>query len=200
MRRGPKPSSGAASRLTLRERGLVARLGLRLFRPRGAAEVISSVWVVMATAVLLSSVFIALGFVGSLSDRQSVLSKRTPIWAGASGSGRSLPLGLEQENDVGGANLIRLVVSSPHGSSPHGHVALPAGIPRWPAPGEVIASPAAVRLISRNPYAAALAPGRVVGSVGSVALRDPDEALSLTISAWRAQSMPNVMGRSAIQV
>lgn len=174
MRRGTQPSRETNSRLTLHERGLVSRLGLRLFRPRGTAEVISAAWVVMATAVLLSSVFIALGFVGSLSDRQAVLSKRTPIWASASGAGRSLPLGLEQENDVGGANLIRLVVSSPHG-----RVALPAGIPRWPAPGEVIASPAAVRLISRNPYAAALVPGRVVGSVAPVALRDPDEAYAV---------------------
>lgn len=165
---------GRGPRLTLAERRLVLRLGLRLLRPRGVAEVVSAVWVVVAAAVLLTSVFVVTDFIGSLNARQAVLSHRTPAGVGrsqAAQAGRALPWAAETVQNVGGAQLIMLSVSPRQGG-----VRLPVGMPRWPAPGEVIASPGAVKLLGENPFAAALVPGRVVAAVGRRALRDPDEA------------------------
>ena len=147
------------------------RLGLRLLRPRGLTEIVSAAWVVVSTAVLLSSLFVVGDFLGSLNHREAVLWSRTPVGADSPERRKSLPQGVEQGYDVGGASLIRLLVGPSYGQ-----VTPPSGIPRWPAPGEVIASPAAVRLINKNPYAAALAPGRIVSAVDRKALRDPDEA------------------------
>jgi hypothetical protein len=187
-------SAQHGQRLSLRERALTLRLAVRLLRPRGPAELVSAVWVTAATAVLISSLFVMLGFLGSLSHRPVVLAQRTPIWTEKPSveTARPTVLGLEQENDVGGASLIRLVVSPAEGSD-----FLPPGIPRWPAPGEVFASPGAARLISQNAYAAALAPGRMVGAVDRDALRDPDEAYVIvgeTAEQLRATGLSSAIG------
>ncbi|WP_435060964.1 FtsX-like permease family protein [Amycolatopsis thermoflava] len=62
-----------------------------------------------------------------------------------------------------------------------GGVALPAGVPKVPAPGEVLVSPELFQAMNRLP-AAQLAdrfPGKVVGTLGEDALRYPDQLVAL---------------------
>ncbi|MGI6871344.1 FtsX-like permease family protein [Amycolatopsis sp. 3B14] len=62
-----------------------------------------------------------------------------------------------------------------------GGVALPAGVPKFPAPGEVLVSPELFQAMNRLP-ASQLAdrfPGKVVGTLGEDALRFPDQLVAL---------------------
>jgi hypothetical protein len=149
---------------------------LRLLRPRGSGEAISAAWVVLAAGVLLGSVFTLAGFLGSLEHRHAVLVSRTPVVASSAARvGQPNAMGFDDQEDVGGTALAYLVIHVPPGAQ----VRPPAGIPRWPAAGEVLASPAAAELLRGNPYAATLAPGRLAGTIGPQALRDPDEAFAV---------------------
>jgi hypothetical protein len=51
------------------------------------------------------------------------------------------------------------------------------GLPRWPRPGEVFASPAYAHAVARHPELASYAPGKIVGTAGPAGLRGPDELL-----------------------
>ncbi|WNM27015.1 hypothetical protein RN607_12535 [Demequina capsici] len=59
-----------------------------------------------------------------------------------------------------------------------GELPLPPGLDRWPAPGEVLLSPAAMDLLDEDPAFRAYVPGTAVGTVGEAGLRGPDELVA----------------------
>lgn len=144
------------------------RLAWRLWRPRDAVELVAASSIVVGSALIVLCVGVVLAFSGQLAHREQVLFARTPAAATQSVS-KAAVLAASGEYDVGNADLLRLELS-PGGDQ------RPPGLTRWPRPGEVFASTAARKLMASNKYAAALVPGREVGTISRSGLRDPDEA------------------------
>jgi hypothetical protein len=149
---------------------LAWRLAWRLLWPRGAAERFAALWLAAAGAVLASCLLLLLGMVLALGLRSSVQFAREPVIAGQVHR-PDAPGAIADKVDAGGVQLTRLRLSPWDGVT-----RLPPGIPAWPGPGQLLASPAAIRLLATNPYAAALAPGHLTGTIGPQALLDPGEA------------------------
>lgn len=146
---------------------LTVRLSLRLLAPRGSSEWIAGWAMIVTTALTLVSALLVSSMLSAFAHRQDVLLAREP----ALSHGSSTALAAYEVEDVGGSELVLLQVGGDLAG-----VAPPPGVERLPAPGEVLVSPAARSLIGTNPYAAALVPGQVTGTIGAQALRDPGEA------------------------
>lgn len=142
---------------------------------RAAALTAGAIAVTTALMVMLSSV------PGALQQRAERTAWRGPDptrLAGPKATATPAPplasarvLLASNSYEVGGHEIQQVNVAT------RGAVAPPAGLPKVPAPGEVLVSPAVATLL-RGPDGAtvrASLPGRVVGSVGPAALTGPKE-------------------------
>ncbi|MBW4717131.1 FtsX-like permease family protein [Saccharothrix obliqua] len=124
----------------------------------------------LATAVGVLLVLWLLAVPAALDAREA----RSAWRAGAAGDALTVAV---TRDEFGGRLVERFDVTAPD----PGAVAVAAGIPRLPGPGEVLLSPALAELTRTTP-AARLGdrfPGRVVGELGAAALRFPDELVAV---------------------
>jgi hypothetical protein len=147
----------------------VARVAVRFWWPRSRAEIHGALWTIVSAALIVLAANLVLGVLSSYAARTDVLESREPVRS----TDTTAVLVDMTDVDTGDGELIRYRVSGPDGD-----VVLPPGVRVWPGPGEVVLSSAARAARRNNPYIAALTPGRVVGRVSAVGLRDPGEMVA----------------------
>ncbi|MFZ4298299.1 FtsX-like permease family protein [Streptomyces cinereoruber] len=124
---------------------------------------------------LLMSLGSALGvacLAATLSIPTIIAANDTRVTNRAASSGENENVVYQQFLDPYGARPLRRVFIGRTGSSP---VPVPPGLNDLPYPGEAIVSPKLKEVLSANPRAAGLVPGRVIGTIGPAGLGGPDE-------------------------
>lgn len=134
----------------------------------GGARFAALLLATLALAVGLASVVAAHATYAGKEDRRTV---RTPVPA-ASGSAGDSTRWLVNSDSLAGERRFSLVFLSPHA----GDAPLPPGVDRWPAPGEVLLSPA-LRAAGASENIDERY-GRLVGSIGASGLDEPTEWLA----------------------
>ncbi|MDQ0378301.1 FtsX-like permease family protein [Amycolatopsis thermophila] len=144
---------------------------LRADRRTRTATLLTAVGVAVATGLVL--LLLSLPYATQARAERSVWQKQY----GNDSGGGTPTLSIATSTDfTGGRQIDRVDVAALAGG-----VALPAGVPKLPAPGEVLVSPELYQAINRLP-ASQLAdrlPGRIVGTLGEDALRYPDQMVAL---------------------
>ncbi|GGL06750.1 hypothetical protein Sme01_67090 [Sphaerisporangium melleum] len=126
--------------------------------------------VAVSTALLLFAVAVNFAFAG----RAERGAWRNPVPLTGTETGQARAVQAVRTGFVGDRALtvVHLAVLAPG-------LALPPGVPRLPAPGEVLLSPALAELAADDPSVAARVPGRRAGTIGDEALVHPGELVAL---------------------
>lgn len=121
----------------------------------------------------------------ALGSREAVIEARS--FAPAGEHGRTAFRVTELSEVWRGVRLTRVFLAQDTDAPP-----LPPGVVQWPGPGEVILSPALKAAVAGDPELARLVPGRVIGSIDSAGLIEPQERLAYLGS----DLLPNMVAAS----
>ncbi|WP_370945754.1 FtsX-like permease family protein [Amycolatopsis sp. cg5] len=146
---------------------------LRVDRRTRTSAILTAVGVAIATALVL--LLVALPFATKARDTRAVWQEKDY----SSQNAASPQLLFAKSTDyVNGKKFVRVDVALKDPSAP---VALPPGVPKFPAPGETIVSPGLGRLIHDLPLSQLgdrFGP-QLAGSLGDDALRSPEQLVAL---------------------
>ena len=152
------------------------RLALRLALSGGRGAAIGLGLTAFAVAVGTAILLFALSFQPALDDRAQRAAWRTSFVMSETGTSEGAALLIRSDVDnYAGEPLVRVLVAGLVDAPP-----TPPGVDRLPGPGEAVVSPALAALMETVP-AEQLADriGMVVGTIGDVGLRSPDELVAL---------------------
>lgn len=147
-----------------------ARLALRLMRGGGVAGVVRLALMIVGVAVGVAVGTLVVVLPSVLDDRADRSSARLPVPTTAESGRPTTFLFALVDDSWQGKRFSRVLLAQVDAAAES-----PPGLARFPAPGEIVASPAAARLLATEPELAARVPGRVVAEIAPAGLLDPDE-------------------------
>ncbi|WP_326557155.1 FtsX-like permease family protein [Micromonospora sp. NBC_01796] len=148
-------------------------LAVRLVRGGGVAGIVRLALMVvgMAVGVAVSTLVVMLPSI--LDHRADASSARLPAPAEAESRRPTSFLFALVDDSWQGARFSRVLLARVDPAAEP-----PPGLERFPAAGEIMASPRAAWLLATEPELAARAPGRVVAEISPAGLLDPDEVFA----------------------